>query len=174
MLSVLQFFLFSCNNEDRVKGEIKNLMNRKILFPMGYESIPKRDSVIIDSMLNKDIKIVSYVDDLPCTSCGIKMMSIWMSRIDSLNSNAEYILVVNVAENEKAKFFDMMDSVQLSHPIMYYDTDTFGVVNELSELLAINKTFLLNKHNRIVLVGEPFKNEKLFDLYKRTIMDLSQ
>lgn len=141
---------------------------------MGYESIPKRDSVIIDSMLNKDIKIVSYVDDLPCTSCGIKMMSIWMSRIDSLNSNAEYILVVNVAENEKAKFFDMMDSVQLSHPIMYYDTDTFGVVNELSELLAINKTFLLNKHNRIVLVGEPFKNEKLFDLYKRTIMDLSQ
>lgn len=173
-LSVLLFFVSSCNNEDRVKVEIKNLMNRKVLFPMCYESIPNKDSVIVNSMLDKDVKIVSYVDDLPCTSCGIKMMSIWMSKIDSLNSNVEYLVVVNVAENDKSKFFDMMDSAQLPHPIIYYDTDTFGVVNGLSELFAVNKTFLLNKHNRIVLVGEPFNNEKLFDLYKKTIMDLSQ
>ena len=39
--------------------------------------------------------------------------------------------------------------------------------------MARNKTFLLNKDNEIVLVGEPFGRGKLTQLYKKCIDSLS-
>lgn len=47
------------------------------------------------------------------------------------------------------------DSMHLSVPLLYYDCDVFGRVNEL-DVLARNKTFLLDRDDNIVLVGEPF------------------
>ncbi len=63
------------------------------------------------------------------------------------------------------------DSMHLSVPLLYYDCDVFGRVNEL-DVLARNKTFLLDRDDNIVLVGEPFYNERLSLLYKRMVKSL--
>ena len=56
---------------------------------------------------------------------------------------------------------------------MYYDTDIFESENKLKGKLACNKTFLLNKDNEIVLVGEPFGREKITKLYQKYIGSLN-
>ena len=44
---------------------------------------------------------------------------------------------------------------------------------KLKGKLACNKTFLLNKDNEIVLVGEPFGREKITKLYQKYIGSLN-
>ena len=64
---VLLAFLCSCNNNDRLIKEVQALSGRKITFPTGYESLSYHESLSVDSLLTKDIKMVSYIDDFPCT-----------------------------------------------------------------------------------------------------------
>lgn len=47
----------------------------------------------------------------------------------------------------------------------------FNKANKL-EILARNKTFLLDGDNRVVVVGEPFGNEKLWQVYDQAIIVL--
>ena len=76
--------LASCNNDDRVTAEIKALTGRKISFPKGYKSLSYHDSLKVEPLLDADVKMVSYIDNLPCTSCGIKMLYNWIAEIDSM------------------------------------------------------------------------------------------
>ena len=60
---------------------------------------------------------------------------------------------------------------QLPTPLMFYDSEVFKTENRL-DVLARNKTFLLDQDNKIVLVGEPFNNQKLLNLYVKEIQIL--
>lgn len=168
---VLLAFLCSCNNNDRLIKEVQALSGRKITFPTGYESLSYHESLSVDSLLTKDIKMVSYIDDFPCTSCGVKMLHAWIEEVKEIDPEVAYVIVVQT--QEKNVLFENIDSMRLPCPLMYYDTSVFDEVNEL-DVLARNKTFLLNKENRIVLVGEPFGNEKLTQLYRKTIASLTE
>lgn len=170
ILSSVLFVFCACNN-NRVENEIRNLFGRQITFPTGYVSLSYHDSLSVDSLLTKDIKMVSYIDDLPCTSCGVRMLRSWAEEVKEIDPEVAYVIVVQT--QEKDVLFENFDSMRLSCPLMYYDTPVFGEVNKL-DVLARNKTFLLNRENRIVLVGEPFNNEKLFHLYRKTIASLKE
>lgn len=54
---------------------------------------------------------------------------------------------------------------------MFYDSDVFKVENKL-DVLDQNRTFLLDRNNKIVLVGEPFSLPRLADLYKKQIQKM--
>ena len=123
----------------------------------------------IDSLLAADIKIVSYINDLPCTSCGVKMLHTWIEQVKQIDPEIAYVIVVQTPQ--KDVLFNNIDSMRLPYPLMYYDDSVFGEVNKL-DVLARNKTFLLDKKNRIVVVGEPFGNENLSQLYKKAIASL--
>lgn len=168
---ILVLVFCSCNNNDRISNEVRDLYGRKIAFPDGYVSLSYHDSVSVDSLLTKDVKLVSYIDNLPCTSCGVKMLHAWIEEVKEIDPEVAYVIVVQT--QEKNVLFENIDSMRLPCPLMYYDTSVFGEANKL-DILARNKTFLLNKENKIVLVGEPFGNEKLTQLYKKTIASLKE
>ena len=44
--------------------------------------------------------------------------------------------------------------------------------NKLTNILARNRTFLLDAQNHIILVGEPLNNPQLWKLYKNRIQTL--
>lgn len=97
------------------------------------------------------------------------MLHDWIDNVKQIDPDVTYLIIVQTEEEDI--LFRSIDSMHLPCPLMYYDTPIFGEVNRL-DVLARNKTFLLNKDNRIVLVGEPFNNERLSLLYKETIASL--
>ncbi len=171
MLWILLLILIfcSCNNNDRLVKEVRALSGREILFPKGYCSLSYQNSMPIDSLLATDIKIVSYINDLPCTSCGVRMLHTWIEQVKQIDPEVAYVIVVQTPQ--KDVLFNNIDSMRLPYPLLYYEDSVFGEVNKL-DVLARNKTFLLDKKNRIVVVGEPFGNEKLSQLYKKAIASL--
>ena len=163
--------LLSCNNNDRVINEVKELMHRKISFPNGYEEFSCNSEYSLDNLLKQNVKVVTYMEDLSCTSCGVKTLKLWQKEIKEIDKNVAYIIVLH--SDSKEQISDMTKTLSLDLPIMYYQTNIFEQKNTLEGILARNKTFLLDKENKIILVGEPFGKEKLSKLYKKTIDSLN-
>lgn len=157
----------SCNNNDRVVNEIMELTNNKVVFCKGYKEIPCKSNLSLDSLLKQDLKLVTYMDKLSCSSCGVKMLRLWQHEAKQINPNIAYIVIVH--SDRTSDMLNMLDTLSLDFPVMYYESDIFSKKNNLEDKLARNKTFLLNKDNEIILVGEPFGHERLTKLYKKYI-----
>ena len=93
------------------------------------------------------------MDNISCTSCGIKTLKLWQKEIKELNKDVAYIIILHSDYDDK--IFEMTKRLSLDFPLMYYDSKVFEERNGLKGILACNKTFLLNKNNEIILVGEP-------------------
>ena len=120
--------------------------------------------------MRQDIKIVSYYGEVVCTSCCEKNLKRWQDEIKKIDKDVAYIIVAHSSDNKE--FMDFADSLSLDFPLMLYKSDIFEKYNNLEDVLARNRTFLLNKDNEIILVGEPFGREKLTKLYARCIDSL--
>lgn len=161
--------LLSCNKKERIASEIEMLSKQSITFVDGFVELPCNSSIKLDSILKKDVKIVSYLTDISCTSCGVKTLRIWQKDLQKIDKRVVPIIVVH---SQNQEFQKITDSLSLDLPLMYYDSKVFGEKNNLEEVLARNRTFLLNKENKIILVGEPIGREKLTQLYKKCIDSL--
>lgn len=167
IIVILICLLVSCNNNDRVVSEIKELMHRKIEFCKGYKEFTCKSKFSLDSLLLQELKIVTYMDKLSCSSCGVRMLRQWQHEAKQINQQIPYIVIVH--SDRTSDMLYMLDTLSLDYPIMYYESDIFSEKNNLGDKLARNKTFLLNKNNEIILVGEPFGHERLTRLYKKCI-----
>ncbi len=161
--------LFSCVKKDRIRSEIEMLSNQKVSFVNSFVELRCNSNVQLDSLLKKEIKIVSYISDISCSSCGVKTLKIMQREIKKIDDRIAYIIVLY---SDNQSFLEMADSLSLDLPLMYYDSKIFGEKNNLEEVLARNRTFLLNKDNEIILVGEPLGRGELTQLYKKCIDSL--
>lgn len=162
--------LLSCGKKERIASEIEMLSKQSISFVDGYVELPCNSEVKLEDLMRKDVKIVSYLTNISCTSCGVKTLRIWQEELQKIDKRVACVIVVH---SEDPEFRKLADSLSLDLPLMYYDSKIFGEENNLEEVLARNRTFLLNKENKIILVGEPFGREKLTQLYKKCIDSLS-
>lgn len=160
----------SCSRDSRIAQEVKGLTGQKIEFPKGYVELTCNSQFKLDTLTKQEIKIVSYYGEVVCTPCCAKNLKIWQNEIKEIDKDIAYIIVAHSPDKEE--FVNFADSLYLDYPLMYYDSDVFGKQNKLEDILARNRTFLLNKDNEIVLVGEPFGREQLSKLYKKCIDSL--
>ena len=164
LLSFIMLFLCSCKNTSRIKNEIETLMGRRIEFLDGYHVLSANET--LDFCDNGKIKVVSYIEDVKCTECTIKMLNKWIECVNSMSSDVEYVIVL--ADVDTDIFDKQIKCLKKKCSVISYDTDAFKMHNNLN-VLARNRTFLLNDKNEIVLVGEPFGNEKMKLLYSEAI-----
>lgn len=73
--------LLSCNRKERIISEIEMLSNQKISFVDGYVELHCNSDIKLDSLLKRKIKVVSYVTDISCSSCGVKTLKIYQREI---------------------------------------------------------------------------------------------
>lgn len=168
---MIALLLVSCNNDDRIVTEIKELSHRKILFPDGYIELSCNSKFSLEEQIKKDVKIITYMDNISCTQCGIKTLKLWQNEIKRINKYVTYIIILHSDYDDS--IFEMTKNISSDFPLMYYKSNIFESKNNLKGILSCNKTFLLNKDNEIVLVGEPFGREKLAKLYQKHIDSLN-
>ena len=167
MLSAI--FITSCNDVSREEREIRELHGRKIEFCRNYESISLKDSLSIETELLCGVKIVTYIDESSCSECVMRSLLLWKRKISELTHRVGFIPVVFPAD--KNEIYTTLKNLRITSPLMY-DTDNVFIKRNKLTVLARNRTFLLDRNNRIVLVGEPILNKSLWELYKRTIQTM--
>ncbi len=117
-------------------------------------------------------KIIITVDSTKeCTACEMELRN-WYIQKEDLCVRGLDLPIVFILQQEQIDF--ELDS--MIHDLGFHCLlDPKGTFVDTNELLVGSKTmhtFLLDRENRVVLVGSPIGNPKMWELYKSTIAKL--
>lgn len=166
---VMLFFLsfHSCGEVSvtNTATTVNEWMGRKICFPVhsvftvkGYE---KSDYNVPKS----DYKIVSYVDTAGCLSCKLEL-SRWeglMHEIENLHSGCTVSLLLYVYPKKK-DVENLLYYEDFIYPICIDVQNEFDEINNLPKSERL-RTFLLNKDDEVIAIGNPTYNIAVKELY---------
>lgn len=165
MLGIL--FCASCKNaqKDVTSSLVFEWSNKEITFPQkSIFTILGKDTVNYLSR-NDQYKILNYIDSSGCTGCKLKLAQ-WnefINEINTLTNNAVsfyfYFYPKNITE-----LLYIIKTEDFKHPICI---DTGEELNKLNHFPKdINfQTFLLNKENKVIAIGNPMHNSEIKNLY---------
>jgi hypothetical protein len=118
------------------------------------------------------IKIVVYIPQQLCSPCFRNYLSASNDYTKQFSSDSvQYICVMSprpISEIQEA-----MDSLELAQTLVLYDNeDQYLKKNSLEKYTDMFRAFLLDKKNRVVLVGDPLRSTDLQKLYTEKIREL--
>lgn len=169
---LLLFFLFSC--KDSKKNNITRLVNewenKSIIFPADTSFISYKKCISENYKLkHKKYAIVTYIDSLGCMSCKLQL-SKWnelIKELDSISNRTVPCLFFfhTKKENELMLLFRRDHFI---YPVYIDKNDIFNKLNNFPSEMAF-QTFLIDKNNKVVAIGNPIHNPKVKELYLNII-----
>lgn len=161
----------SCHNikKENILQMADNWTGKIMIFPESMTYTVQGEKIPNDSMFNTEYTIVSYVDTIGCLSCKLHLDK-WKIIIQEMNgitpSLVSPILIFHVNDMKEATY--MLDRYEFNYPICIDTLDIFNKVNHLPSIPSF-QTFLLDKDNKIVAIGNPVYNPKIKELYMNII-----
>ena len=161
------FYLSSCVNlqKKQYTDLLQDWMNREIQIPDNpVFTVLARDTV--DFPMQADYKILTYVDSVGCLSCKLQLDR-WKELMeDGGFSGVDFLFFFS-----PEKMRDIVGTLRMegfTHPVCI---DRDKRLNRLNHFPAdpTFQTFLLDKDNRVLAVGNPVHNPKIRELYLKII-----
>lgn len=144
--------------------------DKEIRFPEQLQTKYFGKDTVCPWLWQKDYRILVFLRNEGCTSCKLKLPS-WkqfIREVDSLNLNVSFLFVVSLKNYEELEFLQKENNFE--YPFIYDYQNKMDKLNSFPDDL-IFQTFLLNKENKVRLIGNPVFIEKLWPLYKNTILN---
>jgi|AGTN01.2.fsa_nt_gi Protein of unknown function (DUF1573). len=173
LFSVIIFYS-SCESHTREK-EIAKIVtewqDKEIIFPDNLIFTKYGKDTIDYQIPVSPYKILMYVDSIGCTSCKLHLDK-WNEFISEVDLSTDGLVPVLF-------FFHPKDKRELTY-LLKRDGITVPVcVDEEDKLNSINKfpshqdfqSFLLDKDNRVVLIGNPVHNNQIKEMYLSLISE---
>lgn len=155
-----------------VRGTITEMMATPIAFPAGMQArVLKRDTTI-DRDVSEPYKFVAYLNSTQCDGCRLKELLMWkylLRQLDSLRAWDSVRLVFIFHPKDTAELVERLVLYDFDRPIWVDREGCFERANPHLPEDPIFHTFLLDRENRVVLVGSPVGNPKMWELYRKTI-----
>ncbi len=148
------FFLCFCTNNN-LSHDIKINTGKQIKFP---------DSLVnlLGDEQNTGLRIVSYING-NCPKCLFDLKK-WMEM--KAKYQLKLIFVINTEDKVRLDYFIKKEDLQISY--FLDSTNSFILSNELPSNPLL-QTFLLDKNDKILLMGNPLYNRDLFQLYQTEV-----
>ena len=171
LLTVCLFFITSCNEskEQQLMRTLKEWEQKEILFPLDIKLSTVKDGETKFTFPVSNYKVLIYVDSMGCISCKLKMDK-WlefMSQINSVSSDTVPFLFFFHPRSEQ-EIRALLKVHKIDFPFCIDMNDKMNKLNNFPDDLTL-QTFLLDKNNRVKIVGNPIYNLKLKKLYLRTV-----
>ncbi len=161
---------FGCSQKSeqdkRLEVELRAFKEKAIIFPDNMEAkICEGKTPLDTTLLNRPSKMVVYVGPDGCTDCKLRsLMPLYMFILENRHrDNFGVVVIVHSEDRESTE--SVLAELRFRHTV-FYDVD--GSFKRLNSQLPEGEhfhTFLLNKENKVVLIGNPTHNEKLKNLY---------
>lgn len=165
---ILSFIaLSSCKEspKDEIARLVKEWDGKEVRFPESpVFTIQGKDTVDF-SFRNAEYKVVSYVDSIGCISCKLQLANwaAFIQEVDSLTGKlVPFVLCLHNPDVEEMKRIVRKDNFQ--YPVFIDEMGTFDGLNHFPTNMTF-QTFLLDKDNKIVAIGNPVLNPMVKELY---------
>ena len=165
------FLLLSCSGkteqEERYAEIVSQWQGREIKLPAVMTDFLTGDTINLD---DADFTILTYVDSAGCTGCKMKL-PLWrefMNSLDTLHGDATVNSVIVVNTKDEEELTHLIKYNAYSFPIVYDKNDSLNHLNVFYNKSRF-RTFLLNRINRVIAIGNPTQNSAVADLYRTII-----
>lgn len=125
-----------------------------------------------------DFNMIVYVDSSECTPCELGHLRFWNPLIKESLEKSKYKtgLTIILAPKEK-DWFDLNEEIKESDiPANIYIDSTYVFLKNNPFIPKEKKyhSFLLNKNNEIILVGNPVNNKRIKNIYRNYILNTNK
>ena len=165
MMSV--WVLASCqeSREEAMHRLVSEWSGKEIKFPSrSVFTIQGKDTVDF-GFGNADYKVITYIDSAGCTSCKLQLPR-WkklVAEVDSLtNGNVPFLFYFHPKDMKELRYLTRRDN--FTYPVCFDEKDELNGLNRFPSDMTF-QTFLLDKDNKVVAMGNPVLNPKIKDLY---------
>lgn len=171
MLSLL-IVTVACNENKELtdaKKIVAKWVGKEIHIPTDIPCVYLGKDTVSD-IIDTPFKILVYTDSTGCTTCKLNLYK-WNALIEEVNQM--------MADKVSFHFyFQPKDKRELKLLLRRDNFKEIVYIDDGSKLNKLNRfpkkenyqCFLLNKDNRVVLIGNPTTNPVIWELYKQTIM----
>ena len=164
-------FLFSCQEKRKeyLAHLVQEWQGKEIIFPENPVFTRLVKDTVDYRIPMSDYKVVTYIDSIGCVSCKLQL-SKWkefIAQVDSVSGNTIPFLFF-FQSKDKGDLRRILHRDNFSLPVCIDMEDSFNKLNHFpSEMMF--QTFLLNKDNKVVVIGNPIHNLAVRDLYLKEI-----
>jgi hypothetical protein len=174
LLLILILTVFACTNKrlTEVRQIVGEWVGKEIHIPDNVQCTVMGKDTTLDAclaLMSAEYKILIYVDSSGCSSCRLKLF-LWetmMSECDSLFREKVSFLFFFQPKSKKALDI-LFCKEQFDHPVFI---DMKNTVNHLNHFPTNPEyqCFLLDRTNKVQLIGNPTSSPKMWALYKQVI-----
>jgi hypothetical protein len=133
-----------------------------------------RDTVLTDFMSGR-AKMVVWYDSARCASCAISKMYLWadiLTYAAQIERKFGVVFLFTPKPDDLHAVRIALMSYKIDYPVFLADQTEFVKLNACLPQDDRMHTFLLDADNKVLLVGNPLRNDKLWKLYEATIRKL--
>ena len=159
--------LASCqeSREEAMLRLVNEWNGKEIKFPArSVFTIQGKDTVDV-KWGNADYKVVTYIDSVGCTSCKLQLPR-WkklVEKVDSLtNGRVPFLFYFHPKDRKELRYLTRRDD--FTYPVCFDERDELNRLNQFPTDMTF-QTFLLDKDNKVVAMGNPVHNPKVKELY---------
>jgi hypothetical protein len=173
---LLVFFISSCNfKQNRIQAELEKFMGTEIHIPEFSTAVLNGENT---TTVPNDLalaKMVIFYDSTVCGSCKIGQLDQWSSVIGLATVTQhrfEPIFIFAPSAKDRRGVRAALAFLNFEWPVLIDHDQEFIASNPEFPENKLFHIFLLNKNNRVVLIGNPTGKPKLWELYVSTITEL--
>lgn len=164
-ICMLFFLISACNyRQKHIERTVNDLYAQKIVVP--YSDM---ETIVVDSSKLKkssSFRILAYVDSTECTSCYASHFSEWeyiLKECRKYEPAISFITIIEAKELANEIKREYLKS-NFSKSIFIDRTGVFRKKNPTFPDANIMHVLLLDKDNKVVLVGNPLNNKRIEEL----------
>lgn len=168
---VVSLILFSsCQNGIKnVEQLVREWEGKEIQFPPNSVFTVQGKDTIEYMGNSSSYKIVTYVDSIGCTSCKLQLLS-WeefIHRVDSVSyGKVSFLFYFHPKDKSELRLIFRRDNFE--YPVCLDENDCFNKLNHFPSDMMF-QTFLLDRDNKVLAIGNPVHNFKVKELYLKII-----
>jgi len=172
IILICVFFLhISCDQRAHITVSVNDLYGTQIQLPLEQMLCWKYDNTF-DSYLKGTPckKMIVYADSTECSMCFLRHLSTWYDMVKlEKNVNIRFVFIVESSKGDADFLYRNMQITQLNHPIYIDSLNAFRHANPSFPIESMFHTLLLDEENKVILVGDPTRNERINNLFCQII-----
>ena len=174
IILVLLPIFFSCKNEQKEKEKqiaqlVSEWQGKQIVFPENSIFTRYLTDTTDYQIPQSEYKVLIYVDSIGCTSCKLQLHK-WKELIEYTNSVTQnkvpFLFLFHPKDAKEIRYLLKRDG--FDHPTCIDLDDRLNKLNKFPADMTF-QTFLLDKNNKVAVLGNPVHNTAVKDLYLKQI-----
>lgn len=167
----LSLLVISCQESKRSTAEkiVKEWMGKEILLPDDVDCWYMGRDTLCPPRQDKPFKMLVYADSVGCTSCKLNL-TLWKHYIYEMDSIApgQVDFAFYFQPKNRKELAHLLRRDRLEQIVFLDDKGTLKRRNRLTEEMEY-QCFLLDENNKVLAIGNPTLNPKLWNIYKETV-----